>query len=301
MVDFLFCNDVLDKNSIDEAYYEEFKIANSLNLECHLFNFEKLVDEKDPSRSIKGIKRDNKLKSNSVIYRGWMLDPLDYYKLYGALALQNNMFLINSPEQYKNCHWFPNSYDVIKDITPFSTWVLKEEFNIDNLPKILEPFKNKPIVIKDYVKSEKHFWNEACFCPDASDIDKVKNTIKNLTSIRDIEGGYVFKEFVDLDEFKFNPVLKTNTAKEYRLFFLNNILIETVKYWDENYSESPPIDMFKKVGEKIKSNFFTMDIAKKKNGEWIIIEVGDGQVSGLPTNCDIQRFYERICYEFNGA
>jgi hypothetical protein len=29
-----------------------------------------------------------------------------------------------------------------------------------------------------------------------------------------------------------------------------------------------------------------MDIAKKENGDWIILELGDGQVSGLPDNAD---------------
>ena len=45
------------------------------------------------------------------------------------------------------------------------------------------------------------------------------------------------------------------------------------------------------VAKTIESNFFTMDIAKKENGEWIIMELGDGQVSGLPDNADTDIFY----------
>lgn len=37
-----------------------------------------------------------------------------------------------------------------------------------------------------------------------------------------------------------------------------------------------------------------MDIAKTKLGEWIIIEIGDGQVSGLPDNADAKEFYLQI-------
>ncbi len=35
-----------------------------------------------------------------------------------------------------------------------------------------------------------------------------------------------------------------------------------------------------------------MDIAKIKNGEWIIIELGNGQVAGLPDNVDRFQFYD---------
>ena len=35
-------------------------------------------------------------------------------------------------------------------------------------------------------------------------------------------------------------------------------------------------------------------IAKKENGEWIIMELGDGQVSGLPDNADTDIFYYNL-------
>lgn len=47
------------------------------------------------------------------------------------------------------------------------------------------------------------------------------------------------------------------------------------------------------VARKFKSNFFTMDIARKAYGEWIIIEPGDGQVAGLPENFSVKEFYEK--------
>ena len=41
------------------------------------------------------------------------------------------------------------------------------------------------------------------------------------------------------------------------------------------------------------SNFLTMDVAQKKDGNWIIMELGDGQVSGLPDNADKVFFIKR--------
>jgi hypothetical protein len=37
-----------------------------------------------------------------------------------------------------------------------------------------------------------------------------------------------------------------------------------------------------------------MDIAKTAEGRWIIIELGDGGVSGLPEQTDVRAFYERL-------
>jgi hypothetical protein len=37
-----------------------------------------------------------------------------------------------------------------------------------------------------------------------------------------------------------------------------------------------------------------MDIGKTDSGDWIIIEIGDRQVSGLPIDSDILGFYKSI-------
>ena len=68
------------------------------------------------------------------------------------------------------------------------------------------------------------------------------------------------------------------------------------KYWDEgDYQNVEPIvEGFEEIIPKIKSNFFTMDIAKRKNGNWIIVELGDGQVAGLPDNADKDEFYDEL-------
>jgi len=83
---------------------------------------------------------------------------------------------------------------------------------------------------------------------------------------------------------------------EYRLFFLNGKFVACLPYWEEGKygAEEPDLDLFKNASQGIKSNFFTLDVAKKKNGAWIIIEPGDGQVAGLPDSADRARFYERL-------
>lgn len=45
------------------------------------------------------------------------------------------------------------------------------------------------------------------------------------------------------------------------------------------------------IAQKVKSNFVTVDIAQKDDGELIIMEFGDGQVSGLQ-QIDVKEFYK---------
>jgi len=50
---------------------------------------------------------------------------------------------------------------------------------------------------------------------------------------------------------------------------------------------------------QVKSRFFTMDIAKRNDGEWAIVELGDAQVAGLPDTADVHKFYQVLsdrCY-----
>ena len=49
----------------------------------------------------------------------------------------------------------------------------------------------------------------------------------------------------------------------------------------------------------IKSRFFTMDIAKKKDEDWMIVELGDAQVAGLPERTKVEDFYRALFARIN--
>jgi hypothetical protein len=36
------------------------------------------------------------------------------------------------------------------------------------------------------------------------------------------------------------------------------------------------------LAAKVRSRFFSMDVAKQKGDGWLVMELGDGQVAGLP-------------------
>jgi hypothetical protein len=285
MMNVLFCESVLDPNKVDEMFVDEYDNAKKNGFNTLLYNYEEL--------STKKIKPRDKLEK--IIYRGWMITPNQYEKLYNEL-LSKNYELINNPKKYKNCHYLPDSLEFIKEYTPKTIFQkLEDENSLDILFEKVKIFENRPIIIKDYVKSEKHYWNTAFFVENASNIDKLKQSINNFIEIRgdSLNEGIVIREYIELNNLSVHPKSGMPLSEEYRLFFYNKSLINIYDYWDEvNYdTDKPNIDRFKKIAQNIDSNFFTMDIGREKNGNYTIIELGDGQVSGIPDNADKNNFY----------
>jgi hypothetical protein len=291
-----FCNP-MESRKVDMDYEFEYKIAKKIGLDVGLVNYESLVSKFNPDEAIRNISEVR--NTEKAVFRGWMLKPELYKKLY-LMLLNKNIELINSPEEYINCHYIPYSYDFIKDFTPKTIWIEKEKVlnNLDVVLDLVKIFNNAPIIVKDYVKSRKYDWEEACYIPNASDSKKVKGVTKRFIELQgeDLNGGIVFRKFVDLEFLTKHSKSNLPLSKEFRLFFLNKELIQVIHYWDEgDYGDlEPDLNEFTNIAQNIKSNFFTMDIAKEVNGNWIIVELGDGQVSWLPKTVNVYEFYKNF-------
>ncbi|MHA6533686.1 ATP-grasp domain-containing protein [Paenibacillus sp. BAC0078] len=292
----LFCSDPLNDKAVDMEYEHEYRCARKLGLDVFLFSLESVLD----GNLLQAVKRIPTFETpESFIYRGWMLKPNDYEKLYHALQ-QKNAVLINSPSEYKNGHYFPYSYEAIQKATPQSIWLEIEELSngFDALFEKIRIFDNKPVIVKDYVKSRKHEWEESCFIPDASDKERVQMVIRNFIDRQgtELNSGIVIREFIQLEQLTEHPKSGMPLSKEYRLFFLRHKLIQCTEYWDEAVYQQGilKLDSFTELAMGVASQFFTMDIAKTTSGEWTVIEIGDGQVSGLPSHANLEQFYNSI-------
>ncbi len=292
----LFCESPFQANKVDENFEDQFISAKKTGFETLLFTFEDLVSVDKISVATKRIIPNTDLVS--VIYRGWMLTPEQYSILYNDL-LSKNFKLINTVEEYQNCHYLPDSLKFIENRTPKTVF---EKFNSENsIDKLIEKseiFGRKPVIIKDYVNSEKHDWETACFVADASNKENLKNSIIKLIELRDkyLNEGIVVREFIELNDLTIHSKSGMPLTEEYRLFFYNKKLVGIYDYWEEgDYKLSKPdTNEFEEIAKQIKSNFFSMDIARQKNGEFIIIELGDGQVAGLPERTNINEFYKQL-------
>ena len=288
----IFCDSVIDNKVVEPDYQTEFYSAEKNGFETEVFSFEELTHGNINS-ALKFIKSSDKKELG--IYRGWMMKPKVYERFFDGL-LKKNIQLINNPTEYEHCHYLPNSYDKIEGKTPKSYWT--KDLSQANFIELSNKFSHSPIIIKDFVKSEKHNWDEACYIPNAADKNKVIQTVNRFLELRGdyLNEGIVFREFVELEFLTEHSKSKMPLTKEFRIVFFNKKAVQIFNYWDEGSydSEKPDIGFFQNIAQGIESNFFTMDVAKMKNGGWVIMELGDGQVAGLPDNANKNDYYREL-------
>lgn len=292
----IFCSDPIEPKQVEDLFMDEAEAVTKQGIVYGTIDYDALVREND---SRKAVRRLPKLDSMTLgIYRGWMLKPNEYETLYELLAAKN-IHLINAPHQYLHCHHFPHSYPLIKNKTPKSVWLEPGEgHQIDLVMEKLSTFGDSPVILKDYVKSCKHDWKEACYISSASNRSEVQRVVDRFQVLQsdDLNGNLVFREFIEFDPIGEHAISGMPLIKEYRLFILEWQVIHVSPYWEggEYHDEHIPIEQFTEVIQNIKSWFFTMDIACTTQGDWMIIELGDGQVSGIPANADLNHLYREI-------
>ena len=272
-VNFIFCSHPLNPKRVDEDYEEEFQAAG-LEHACALFSYEDLEAGK---LSLYG---DD--ISGLTIYRGWMMKP-DMYRLFYEKLEAKGMILINTPDEYERYHMLPGWYDDFKEDTARSVW--EDQGTVDSALLLTRGLEG-PYIVKDYVKSRKHEWYDACFINNIADEANAEIIIRNFVQQQDsdLAGGVVLRKFEKLKPIGFHEKSGMPISEEYRVFAFAGRVIIIDDYWqaDRNVSFTDEERLWIETSvKKLKSNFVTMDIARREDGSLIIMEFGDGQVSGL--------------------
>lgn len=224
------------------------------------------------------VKSRTKCSLNWVIGRYSVL-PF-YYELEQDLKY-NNCQLINSFDQHQ---WIANFdyYDILKDYTPRS-W-RQHEFPYSNY--------EGPFVVKGCTNSKKDRWKTHMFAENRKQAIEVANRIyeDSYYGTQDL----IYREFIPLKVLEYG-LTGIPFSNEWRFFFYKDIILSFGYYWsiaeksEEYHNEMmnvDGIDFAQKLSSICKNycNFYVMDIAQKVNHEWILIELNDGQMSGLSMN-----------------
>ncbi len=294
-MDFLFCCYPNRIREVDPDYQAEADCVRQLSSSVSLLDHDALL-EGSVSKSIRGV--ESRTDQKQLCYRGWMIPPPLYKQLYEGL-LEKNLVLINSPQQYQHCHYLPDSYESIKGKTPETVWIPgRPPFDPAQIMAAIKLFGGKPLVLKDYVKSQKHYWKEACYIPDSNKQDEVMSRVNRFIELQcdDIEGGLVFRAYVPIKIIGRHAVSGMPLSHEYRVVWFEQNPVVVWPYWDaaDPRECDPPLDAFREVANQINSRFFTMDIAELDDSSWIIVELGDAQVAGLPENADPVTLYKPL-------
>ena len=209
-----------------------------------------------------------------------------YRELEEDLKLQGSK-LINSYMEHDYIASFDWYYDVM-DLTP------RSYFSLQDVPKNKGPF-----IVKGRTNSRKHQWNQMMFAKNWEEAKDI--SFKLLDDPLIGPQGLVFRDYIPLESFG-EGVTGQPFANEWRCFFYKGKLLTRGYYWI-NGDVIPPDSVFDSEAEafaqqvadilKERTTFFVIDIAKTKKGNWTLIEVNDGQQSGLSGN-DAKTLYENL-------
>ncbi|MBC8102690.1 MAG: ATP-grasp domain-containing protein, partial [Cytophagales bacterium] len=272
----LFPGEAYQAHVLESAFAEEQYAATAAGMETALLDFEALTEAGDARRAVRGV--SSIAAPVPALYRGWMLSPTQYEQLYRALAAKN-WLLINTPDSYRHAHFLPENYSILAGSTPETVWLpVTPGFQIEQVFPLLRRFGDSPVIVKDYVKSQKHHWNEACFIPAASDQSAVRRVVARFLELQggELAEGLVFRAYAALKPIGTHLRSGMPLTAEFRCFFLDGELLAEAPYWDEAEYDAaaagsgsilpPPSLRFAGVARQVRSRFFTMDVAQQDAG-----------------------------------
>lgn len=187
--------------------------------------------------------------------------------------------LINSYQQHQYVADLGNWVPDLDRLTP-RTWR-----NIEDIPE------KGPFVLKGETNSRKSHWLQDMYADGKLEAIAIHNRLVDdgLLSQQKI---YI-RQYIPLVKY-LDGVNGMPVTKEFRFFVAFGIILCGGYYW-QNYiddlSEKPdphevPLDFLHDVMARVgnQSNFYTIDVAQTQSGEWIVIELNEGQMAGLSCN-----------------
>lgn len=212
---------------------------------------------------------------------------LPWYKELEQDILYAGGTLINSYRQHRYVADLGNWVADLEGLTP-ETWNRLEDIPDEG-----------PFIVKGETNSKKFLWDTHCFAATKRDAIDVWCRLQDDGLI---SGQHVYvRRFVPLHTymtgFRGMPV-----TKEFRVFVCDSQVLSAGYYWS-NYADDLPVtpdpseipsaflqEVLGRVGRNVR--FYTVDVAQTQEGEWLVIELNDGQMAGLSMNPPEQLYGE---------
>jgi hypothetical protein len=196
--------------------------------------------------------------ADDAVYRGWMLSA-DQYADFAAGLETCGVQLRTSADEYRAAHELPGWYEALRPVTPESAWTEGPD-------------------LTDLVKSMKHYWSEACYLPDVLDDAAVERIGARFLELREdaFTGGFVVRRF---EEF---------TGSEARTWWIGGRCMLTTPHPDTPDELPTGLDLLEiePLVAELALPFVTVDVVRRTDGAWRVVELGDGQVSDWPATAD---------------
>lgn len=215
-----------------------------------------------------------------AVWIGYIPDPERYAAIYTA-ALVKNIRLLNSPEQHLTAQEFDRAYPRLIGLTPESI-IITNEAECDDAAAQL----GLPVFVKGAVQSRKSRGWKACV---AETVEELRLLCRHLLELDNRSRGRVVVR-------KLVPLRHSRTSaegfpfgREYRVFLYGTEVLGYGYYWEGDDplkvltadEEWTVLRLAAGAARRVATPYIAVDIGQTENGDWIVIETGDAQFSGV--------------------
>jgi hypothetical protein len=278
-VSFVFCADPLTPGRVDPHFAVQARAVREAGRAVALLDHDALLAG-DVAAAVRRIPRD----LGDVWYRGWMIPSGRYAELDAALH-ERGAALRVTPRAYRAAHELPGWHAALAEVTPDSVWTPWTPGEVptrEQVAVLVAPLGGGPAVVKDYVKSRKHEWDEACFVPDLADTAQARRVLARLVELQEdtLQGGLVVRRFERFAR-------RDGRTVEARVWWVHGEPVLAGPHPDTpELTAAPDLSVIAPAVAAFGHPFVTTDVALRDDGAWRVVELGDGQVSDLPSGVD---------------
>jgi hypothetical protein len=220
----------------------------------------------------------SRIPPNSLVIGRYSVLPF-YQEVFTDITF-NNSKLINSVSEHNYVADLGNYYSDLENFT-FQTW-----YSLDQVPKSEAPF-----ILKGATNSLKNQFLTKMYAETWEDAVKVHVALQQ-DSLVGTQHIYIrrYEELYRLG----TTLTGLPITKEFRYFVCHGQILTGGFYWDAFSEDLPyipdisevPLSWLNEVISIVSPNvpFFVIDVAQTADGKWKVVELNDGQMSGLSGN-----------------
>jgi hypothetical protein len=215
------------------------------------------------------------------VWVGYIPTPERYAELYAA-ALAKNVRLPNTPAEHRNAQEFDAAYPRLEGLTPYSVIVKSPAEVPDSVARL-----GLPVFLKGAVQSRKSRGWKACV---AETTEEAETLTAHLLALENrSRGRVVLRRLVRLRHTRTAPGTGFPLGREFRVFVYRGGTVGLGYYWEgedplmrlSDEEERTVRGLALEAARRVGSPYIAVDIGQTESGDWIVIETGDAQFSGV--------------------
>jgi hypothetical protein len=211
---------------------------------------------------------------------GYIPTPEWYAAIY-AEALRKRIRLLNSPEEHLDAQEFDRAYAHLQELTPRSVIITDPTECAQVVAQL-----GLPVFVKGAIQSRKASGWKACVAETLEELERLCVRLLDLETRS--RGKVVVRQLVKLRHHRVSAQ-GFPFGREYRVFLYRQEILGFGYYWEGDDPLKPLLPdeqtvvlaRAKEAARRVGSPFLAVDIGQTESMDWIVIETGDAQFSGV--------------------